>query len=96
MSHELEQLEPAFVRAVKAALRAYHADPDAERVSLAELIAQLEASDCVGDVREVVGELWQHDPNAELLAHWTDLKPFLTDEHWSTARDLALDALADR
>ena len=96
MSQELEQLEPAFVRAVQTALREYDAAAAAERVSRDELMARLKASDCVGDVRNVVGELWQHEPSATVLALWNDLLPFLSDANWATAKELALDAFSDR
>jgi len=95
MSHELEQLEPAFVRAVQAALREYYADANAERIARGKLLARLKASECVGDVRNVVGELWQHDPSATTLALWKDLQPFLSDANWTTAKELALDAFDD-
>ncbi len=96
MSQELEQAEPAFMRAVKAAAKDYFSDPDAEgRLSRAELISQLRSSDYLGQVRDTVGELWQHNPSDAVLKSWSDITPFMTEQSWSTARELALDALSD-
>jgi CRISPR-associated protein Cas8a1/Csx13 len=46
-------------------------------------------------VRAALAELWSRaGTNRELQAHWQDILPLLRPEHWRTARDLALVALA--
>jgi len=46
-------------------------------------------------IRAALAELWSRaGPNSELRARWEVLLPLLRAEHWETARDLALVALA--
>jgi len=46
-------------------------------------------------VRAALADLWSRaGSNRELQQHWQDILPLLREEHWRTARDLALVALA--
>jgi CRISPR-associated protein Cas8a1/Csx13 len=46
-------------------------------------------------IRAALAELWSRaGPNGVLRARWEVLLPLLRAEHWETARDLALVALA--
>jgi CRISPR-associated protein Cas8a1/Csx13 len=46
-------------------------------------------------LRAALADLWSRAGfNAELQAHWRDILPLLSPEHWRAARDLALVALA--
>jgi CRISPR-associated protein Cas8a1/Csx13 len=46
-------------------------------------------------IRAALADLWSRaGPNKELKSHWELVLPLLRAEHWETARDLALVALA--
>ncbi|MBZ4421509.1 type I-MYXAN CRISPR-associated Cas8a1/Cmx1 [Myxococcus sp. RHSTA-1-4] len=104
----LEQAEQWLVQSVHAALRqrlgriaeetensplaTRHNRMDTERERLRLRFAGAKTHE---QVREALADLWSRaGTNRELQAHWQDILFLLRPEHWRTARDLALVALA--
>jgi CRISPR-associated protein Cas8a1/Csx13 len=103
----LEQAEQWLVQSVHAALRQRlgriadetrdnpatrnnRMDTERERLRLSFAGAKTPEQ-----VRAALAELWSRaGTNRELQAHWQDILPLLRPEHWRTARDLTLVALA--
>ncbi|MFP2912090.1 type I-MYXAN CRISPR-associated Cas8a1/Cmx1, partial [Pyxidicoccus sp. 3LFB2] len=103
----LEQAEQWLVQSVHAALRqrlgriadetrdnpaTRHNRMDAERERLRLGFAGAKTAE---QLRAALADLWSRaGTNRELQEHWKELLPLLRPEHWRTARDLALVALA--
>jgi CRISPR-associated protein Cas8a1/Csx13 len=107
MTDKLEEAEKHFVRSVHVALRRrfgaiakecegnlatmknrFQGERDKWRMAFA-------GSKTHEQIRGALADLWSRaGANRELQAHWEELLPLLRPEHWQTARDLGLVALA--